>query len=126
MDSISGILSDNLRLEPLPSRRGSQTIAIDQIIIILLGAVAGGFVNGLTGFGTGITAMGLWLYTISPAVAASLVVICSVVSQLQTLTMIWHAIEWRCLLAFVVPRLIGVPIGTMLLSQIVPRMFKIG
>ena len=126
MDSISGILSDNLRLEPLPSRRGSQTIAIDQIIIILLGALAGGFVNGLTGFGTGITAMGLWLYTISPPVAASLVIICSVVSQLQTLPMIWHAIEWRRLLPFVVPRLIGVPMGTMLLSQIDPRMFKIG
>src|ERR1039458_5652725 len=110
MDSISGILSDNLRLEPLPSRRGSQTIAIDQIIIILLSALAGGFVNGLTGFGTGITAMGLWLYTISPPVAASLVIICSVVSQLQT-------IEWRRLLPFVVPGPIGVPMGTTLLSQ---------
>ena len=40
--------------------------------------------------------------------------------------MIWHAIEWRRLLSFVVPGLVGVPIGTMLLSQIDPRMFKIG
>ena len=88
--------------------------------------MAGGFVNGLTGFGTGITAMGLWLYAISPPVAASLVIICSVVSQLQTLPMIRHGIEWRQVLPFVVPGLIGVPIGTMLLSQIDPRLFKIG
>jgi uncharacterized membrane protein YfcA len=108
------------------SRRGSQTIAIDQIIIILLGALAGGFVNGLTGFGTALTAIGLWVYTISPPVAASLAIICSVVSQLQTLPMIWHAIEWRRLLPFIVPGLVGVPMGTMLLSQIDPRMFKIG
>ena len=108
------------------SRRRSQTIATDQIIIILIGALAGGFVNGLTGFGTAITALGLWLYAISPPVAASLVIICSVVSQLQTLPMIWHAIEWRRLLPFVVPGLIGVPIGTLLVSQIDPRLFKIG
>lgn len=107
-------------------RRGSQTIAIDQIIIILLGALAGGVVNGLTGFGTGITAIGLWLYTISPPVAASLVIICSVVSHLQTLPMIWHAIKWKRVLPFVAPGFVGVPMGTMLLSQIDPRMFKIG
>jgi hypothetical protein len=34
------------------------------------------------------------LYAISPPVAASLPIICSVVSQLQTLPMIWCAIEW--------------------------------
>jgi len=70
--------------------------------------------------------MGLWLYTISPPVAASLVIICSVVSQLQTLPLIWHEIEWKRLLPFAIPGLIGVPMGTMLLSQIDPRTFKIG
>ena len=70
--------------------------------------------------------MGVWLYTISPPVAASLVIICSVVSLLQTLPMIWHVIEWRRVLPFVVPGFVGVPLGTMLLSHIDPRMFKIG
>jgi uncharacterized membrane protein YfcA len=99
---------------------------LHQIGLVLLGALAGGIVNGLTGFGTGITAMGVWLYAISPPVAASLVIICSVVSQVQTLPMIWGAIEWRRVLPFVVPGLFGVPIGTWLLPQIDPRLFKIG
>ena len=90
-----------------------------------MGALAGGLVNGLTGFGTGITAMGVWLYAISPAVAASLVIVCSVVSQIQTLPMIWRAIRWRQVLPFVVPGILGVPIGTWLLPQIDPRAFKI-
>jgi uncharacterized membrane protein YfcA len=103
-----------------------QMMAAGQIIIVLLGALAGGFVSGLSGFGTGITAMGLWLYAISPPVAASLVIICSIISQLQTLPMVWHAIQWRGVLPYVVPGLIGVPVGTLLLSRIEPNLFKIG
>lgn len=37
-------------------------MTVDQILIVLIGTLADGFVNGLTGFGTGITAMGIWLY----------------------------------------------------------------
>lgn len=101
-------------------------MGLDQIVVVLLGALAGGFVNGLTGFGTGITAMGLWLYAISPPVAATLVIICSIVSQVQTLPMIWHAIDWRRVQPFVIPGLLGIPIGTWLLPQIDARTFKLG
>jgi uncharacterized membrane protein YfcA len=92
---------------------------------VLLGALAGGFVNGLTGFGTAITAMGLWLYAIPPATAASLAIVCSVISQVQTLPMIWRVIDWPRILPFVVPGVLGVPVGTWLLAQIDPRTFKI-
>jgi uncharacterized protein len=98
----------------------------DQIVLIVLGALAGGFINGLTGFGTAMSAMGIWLYAISPPVAASLAVICSVVAQVQTLPMIWGTIEWRRVLPFVLPGLVGVPIGTWLLPQIDPRTFRLG
>ncbi|MFB8829176.1 hypothetical protein ACE0DR_06800 [Azotobacter sp. CWF10] len=53
--------------------------------IILAGALSGGFVTGLAGFGTGLTALGFWLHAVEPVVAAALVVICSVVGQLQSL-----------------------------------------
>lgn len=95
-------------------------------IIVALGALAGGFVAGLAGFGTGITAMGVWLYALPPAVAATLVVVCSAASQIQTLPKIWHAVEPRRVLPFVLPGLIGVPFGTALLALIDVRTFKIG
>ncbi len=101
-------------------------MGLDQIAVVLLGALAGGFVNGLTGFGTAITAMGLWLYAVPPPVAASLAIISSVISQVQTLPMIWRVIKWPRVLPFIVPGLIGVPLGTWLLSQIDARTFKIG
>jgi len=70
--------------------------------------------------------MSFWLYALSPPVASSLVIICSVVSQLQTLPMIWRAIDWRRVLPFVLPGVLGVPIGTLLLAAIDARLFKIG
>lgn len=98
----------------------------EQIILVLAGAVAGGLVNGLTGFGTAITALGIWLYVVPPTDASSLAIICSIVSQLQTLPMIWRSIRWDWALPMVLPGLIGVPIGTVLLPHIEPRLFKLG
>src|SRR5271169_536212 len=101
-------------------------MGLEQIVIVVLGAVAGGIVNGLTGFGTALTAVGLWLYVIPPTAATTLVLICSVSSQVQTLPMIWPAIRWRRVLPFIVPGVLGVPLGTYLLPHIEPRAFKIG
>src|SRR5258708_28834601 len=101
-------------------------MAAEQVVLLVAGAVAGGIVNGLTGFGTAITALGIWLYAIPTTVAASLAIICWVVSQLQTLHLIWRAIQWRRVLVFVMPGVLGVPIGTLLLPHIDPRLFKLG
>lgn len=53
-------------------------------------------------------------------------IICSVVSQTQTLHLIWRTIRWGRLLPFVVPGVFGVPIGTLLLPHIDPSFFKLG
>jgi uncharacterized protein len=95
------------------------------VALLLAGALAGGIVNGLTGFGTALTAIGIWIYAIPPTVAASLAIICSVVSQTQTLHLIWRSIDWRRVLFFVVPGVLGVPIGTLLLPHIDPKLFKL-
>jgi len=101
-------------------------VGTEQIAIVLAGALAGGIVNGLTGFGTALTAMGIWLYAVPPTAAASLAILCSVISQLQTLHLIWRAIHWRRVLTFILPGVLGVPIGTLLLPHIEPRFFKLG
>jgi uncharacterized protein len=101
-------------------------MAAEQIALVLLGALAGGLVNGLTGFGTAITALGIWLYVISPTAASSLAIICAIASQVQTLPMIWRHIRWDLALPLTVPGLLGVPVGTYLLTHIEPRLFKLG
>jgi uncharacterized protein len=97
-----------------------------EIAIVFFGALAGGIVNGLTGFGTAITTLGIWIHVMPPAAASSLAIICSVASQAQTLHLIWRSIRWKRVAAFVVPGLIGVPLGTLVLPRVDPTIFKLG
>jgi uncharacterized protein len=94
--------------------------------IIAGGALAGGFVSGLTGFGTALTVLGIWLYVIPPEVAAPMVVICSAASQLLVLPRIWRQISPRLVLPFLIPGLAGVPVGTALLASLDARALKLG
>lgn len=96
------------------------------VILILAGALAGGFANGLTGFGTGLTALPFWLYALSPPAAAQLAAAAGVVGQLQTLPKIWRTIPWKSVAIFIIPGLLGVPIGTAILPHVSLPHFKLG
>jgi uncharacterized membrane protein YfcA len=94
-------------------------------LVVVAGAFAGGFVSGLAGFGTGLVAAGIWLHVISPALASTLVLICSVIAQAQTIRTVWHAIDRSRIWPMLAAGLLGVPIGTHLLTQIDPASFHI-
>jgi uncharacterized protein len=38
---------------------------VSTVTVLALGALGGGFVTGLAGFGTGLPALGLWLHMVS-------------------------------------------------------------
>ncbi|MSP97673.1 MAG: sulfite exporter TauE/SafE family protein [Betaproteobacteria bacterium] len=94
-------------------------------LLVLTGAFAGGVVSGMTGFGTGLTALPIWLLGITPALAAPLVVTCSLVAQLQTLPAIWRAIDFRRCAPFIFGGLTGVPFGACLLPFVSVQGFKL-
>jgi len=94
--------------------------------VLLFGALAGGFVSGLAGFGTALMALGIWLYVVPPDVAVQLVLICSIVAQTWTLPSIWQAINFKLVWPFVAGGLAGVPLGTLLVAYADPRLFKLG
>src|SRR5207245_10333231 len=56
------------------------TMATAAIFLLLVGALAGGFVTGLAGFGTALMALGIWLYVLPPSTAVPLALISSVVA----------------------------------------------
>jgi uncharacterized protein len=95
------------------------------LALILAGAVAGGVVNGLTGFGTALTGLPLWLQAVEPLIAAQLASACSVLSHLTTLTAIWRAAAWRQLAPMLIAGLVGVPMGTWLLPLVSLATFKL-
>ncbi len=95
-------------------------------VIVVLGALLAGLISGLTGFGTGLAALGIWLHVLSPLVAAPLVTGCSIVAQLFSLALIRPKIDITRTLRFIVPGLFGVPLGALLLLAADPTPFKIG
>jgi uncharacterized protein len=93
--------------------------------LLFTGALAGGFVSGLAGFGTALMALGLWLYVLPPAVAVSLTLICSVVAQTATFPSMWRSFNLTLVWPFVIGGLLGVPLGTMLIAHADARVFKL-
>lgn len=85
---------------------------------LVAGAVAGGFVNGLAGFGTALFALGFWLQIMPPHQAVAVVVTMSVVSGIQGVWVVRRDIRRARLLRFLIPALIGVPAGVGLLALI--------
>jgi uncharacterized protein len=95
------------------------------LAVLVLGALAGGFVSGLAGFGTALMALGIWLYVMSPSIAVPLVLICSIVAQTSTMPSVWRSIDFRLVWPFLVGGVAGVPLGTMLVAYADPRLFRL-
>jgi uncharacterized protein len=95
-------------------------------VLLFVGALAGGFVSGLAGFGTALMALGIWLYVVPPSIAVPLVLICSIVSQTSTLPGFWRSIDFRLVWPFLIGGVAGVPFGTLLIAHADPRIFKLG
>src|SRR5712671_3467638 len=94
-------------------------------VLLVLGALAGGFVTGLAGFGTALMALGIWLYVLPPSTAVPLALICSIVAQTLTLPSFWRSFDLKLVWPFLIGGLAGVPLGTMLIAHADPRIFKL-
>jgi hypothetical protein len=93
--------------------------------LLFLGALAGGFVSGLAGFGTALMTLGIWLYVLPPSIAVPLILICSVIAQTSTMPGIWRSIDFRLVWPFLIGGLAGVPLGTLLIAHADPNVFKL-
>src|SRR5262245_29358618 len=105
---------------------GSGWAGWQTLVLILAGALAGGVVNGLTGFGTALTGLPIWLQAVEPAIAAQLASACSVLGHISTFPAIWRTVDWRRLAPLIGAGLVGVPVGTLLLPLIALGVFKLG
>ena len=95
------------------------------ISVVALGAAAGGFVQGLSGFAFGLVAMAVWAWALNPVLAGPLVVFGSLVGQLLSAGSIRRGFDPRRVLPFVAGGVLGVPLGVALLRHIDPLAFKL-
>jgi len=93
--------------------------------LLVLGAVAAGFVQGLSGFGFSMVAMSFWVWGIDPRVAAAMAVFGSLTGQIVATFSVRRALGLRVLAPFLAGGAVGVPIGVALLPHLNPTAFKL-
>jgi len=97
---------------------------MDSVLIVIAGAVAAGFVQGLSGFGFGLVAMSFWAWTLDPMLAAALSVFGSLTGQIVAAITIRRRWDVAVLLPFILGGLCGIPLGVFLLPHLDTTWFK--
>ncbi len=93
-------------------------------LVVALGAVIAGFVQGLSGFAFGLVAMSVWAWTVDPKLAAVLSTFGALTGQIIAAVTVRRGFDKRMLLPFVIGGLAGVPIGIWLLPRLDVVLFK--
>jgi uncharacterized protein len=93
--------------------------------LLVAGAAVAGFVQGLTGFGFSMVAMSIWVWGLSPQLAAVLAVFGSLTGQIVGWFSLRRALDLRTLLPFLLGGLAGIPIGAWLLPLLDADLFKL-
>ncbi|WP_420996867.1 sulfite exporter TauE/SafE family protein [Cupriavidus sp. 30B13] len=94
------------------------------LLIVALGAVVAGFVQGLSGFAFGMVAMSFWVWTVEPRLAAAMAVFGSLTGQVVAALTVRRGFSPRQLLPFVAGGVAGIPIGVALLPMLDANLFK--
>ncbi|MDR3222039.1 MAG: sulfite exporter TauE/SafE family protein [Candidatus Accumulibacter sp.] len=95
------------------------------LILFVAGALVAAFVQGLSGFAFGLTAMSFWIWGLDPKFAAVMVVAGSIVGQVITLFSLRLHFSPKLLMPYLVGGLIGIPLGVYVLPWLNPDHFKL-
>ncbi|KJK24344.1 permease [Burkholderiaceae bacterium 16] len=94
------------------------------VLILALGAIVAGFVQGLSGFAFGMVAMSFWVWTVEPRLAATMAVFGSLTGQVVAAVTVRRSFSPLQLLPFVAGGVLGIPVGVAILPALNPAVFK--
>lgn len=94
--------------------------------LFLIAAFVGGFASGLAGFAMGFIVSGIWLHILTPLQTTALIVGYGVVTQGYGVWKLRQSLVWRNIAPFIIGGLVGVPIGTVLLTYLNPAYLRSG
>jgi uncharacterized membrane protein YfcA len=96
-----------------------------ELLLLIVGAVVAGFVQGLSGFAFSMVAMSFWVWGVDPRVASVMAVFGSLTGQIVAAVSVRRAWNVARLAPFLVGGLIGIPLGVKVLPYLDPRLFKL-
>lgn len=94
--------------------------------VLLAGAAVAGFVQGLSGFGFGLTATSIWVWWLPPQLMAVVSVFGAVVGQVIAALTTRRATTWPRLWPLLAGALCGLPMGLWLLPRLEADTFRLG
>lgn len=94
------------------------------IFIVVLGAIVAGFVQGLSGFAFGLTAMSFWVWVLDPKLAAALAVFGALTGQIIAAATMRRGFNISRLAPFLFGGLVGIPLGVAVLPALDIELFK--
>jgi uncharacterized membrane protein YfcA len=94
-------------------------------ILFIAGAVAGAFVQGLSGFAFGLTALSFWIWGIDPRFSAVMVVFGAATGQVVSLFSTRQPFFPKTLFPYLAGGLAGIPIGIFVLPLLDAVIFKL-
>jgi uncharacterized protein len=95
-------------------------------LLIALPVFLGALVSGLAGFAFSAVTAALLTHWVAPIVFVPLLLACSITTQLYCIAKLWHSIEWRRCIPFVIGGIVGIPLGAALLRHSDPHRFGVG
>lgn len=98
-----------------------------ETLFLILGGLAGGFINGFAGTATALFSIGFFLAALAPAQAVAVSAILAVVSGLQGAWEVREEIvkHWKSIALLTLPGMLGVPIGISLLDHVDSSMLRL-
>ena len=95
------------------------------LTIVLMGALAAGFVSGFAGFGTALISAGFWFHVLPAAMVPPLVILAAIGGQLVGLVTVRKAFDWGRATPFLIGGAAGVPVGVWALSVASPGALRL-
>jgi uncharacterized membrane protein YfcA len=94
------------------------------LLIIAIGAVIAGFVQGLSGFAFSLVATSIWAWGVDPKLAASCAIFGGLSGQVVAAFRVRRGFDWSLLLPYLIGAAVGIPIGISLLPLLDVNVFK--
>jgi hypothetical protein len=95
-------------------------------LVLLAGAVAAGFVQGLSGFAFSLTATSIWIWWLPPQLVAVMAVFGALTGQVIAAVTTRRPAHWARLAPLLAGGLCGLPMGLWLLPRLDADLFRLG
>jgi uncharacterized protein len=96
------------------------------LVVTLFTIFAGSLAAGLAGFAFSAITGAVLFHLLAPVEAVPLLLACSITTQLFSISKLWHTMQWRQCLPYLVGGFAGIPIGAELLKAFDARIFAAG